>query len=97
MRPYRIHAEARAEIKAAATYYRDQRPGLEQRFLDTLDDAIRRIRTHPSLYRSIDGDLRKCRLPRFPFGIIFREREERIEILAVMHLRREPGYWKERR
>jgi len=29
-------------------------------------------------------------------GIIYRNEPERIYILAVMHLRREPGYWKDR-
>ena len=97
MKPYRIHPTARREIEAAALYYQEKQSGLERRFLNALEDAIRRIRTTPSIYRPIEGDIRKCRLPRFPFGVIFRDRPERIEILAVMHLRREPGYWKGRR
>ncbi|GAB6042013.1 type II toxin-antitoxin system RelE/ParE family toxin [Endothiovibrio diazotrophicus] len=100
MKPYRIHRAARREIGAAANYYREKQPGLERRFLDALEDAIRRVRTNPSIHRKVEDDIRKCRLPRFPrfpFGLLFRERLDRIEILAVMHLRRDPGYWKNRR
>ncbi|WP_424204564.1 hypothetical protein [Sulfuricaulis sp.] len=32
----------------------------------------------------------------FPYGIIYRVRFDVIEIIAVMHLRRSPGYWKQR-
>lgn len=32
----------------------------------------------------------------FPNGIIYRCRRNKIEILAVMHLHRKPGYWKSR-
>jgi hypothetical protein len=35
-------------------------------------------------------------LRRFPFVIIFREAAVRIEILAIAHGRRRPGYWRDR-
>ncbi len=34
---------------------------------------------------------------RFPFAILYRVEPERIVVVAVMHLRREPGYWRRRR
>ena len=92
----RWHEEARAETDAAAAFYRDKQPGLAQRFLDSLDDALRRIQRHPLVYRQVEGDVRKCRVPRFPYGVIYRVQATFIEIIAVIHLRRSPGYWKER-
>ena len=48
------------------------------------------------MYQAIRGDIRTCKLPRFPYGIIFRMKSEHIEIIAIMHLRRQPGYWRTR-
>jgi len=92
----RWHREARFEAGAAARFYAERQPGLDRRFLDILEDALHRIRRHPEMYQRVAGDVHKCKLPRFPYGIIYRTKPEAIEILAVMHLKREPGYWKAR-
>lgn len=91
------HEEARAEADSAAAFYRDKQSGLAQRFLDNLDIALQRIRRHPLVYRRVEGEIRKCRVPNFPYGVIYRIRPNDIEIIAVMQLRRSPGYWRERR
>jgi len=33
---------------------------------------------------------------RFPFGILYRIAGDEIQIVAIMHLRRKPGYWTKR-
>ena len=86
--------EALREVDAAAEFYQLKQPGLEIRFLDNLEEAASRISHRPYLYRKIEDDLRKCRLPHFPFAIIYRIHDEAIQIIAVMHIRRKPGYWK---
>ncbi|WP_417738002.1 type II toxin-antitoxin system RelE/ParE family toxin [Rosistilla oblonga] len=35
-------------------------------------------------------------MKRFPYVIVYRVATDRIEILAVAHGRRKPGFWKER-
>jgi toxin ParE1/3/4 len=91
-----FHPEADAEVVAAANYYEGQQEDLGKRFLSNVEDGLARIRINPRLYPLIDGDVRRCLTRTFPFGILFRDNEDRIEIIAVMHLRRKPGYWKER-
>ena len=90
------HADARLEADTAADFYNNQQPGLAQRFFDELDDALRRIKRHPEGYRQVEGNIRKCRVRHFPFGVIYRVQPDIVEIIAVMHLRRLPGYWKRR-
>lgn len=90
----RWHREARSEAHEAARFYAERQPGLDQRFLDLLEDALHRIRRRPEMYPKVEGDIHKCKLPHFPYGIIYRARSETVVILAVMHLKREPGYWK---
>jgi plasmid stabilization system protein ParE len=92
----RWHGEARAEADAAAAFYNEKQAGLAQRFLDDIEEALHRIQRHPYAYRLIEGDIRKCRVTHFPYGIIYRTRTDTIEIITVMHLRRSPGYWKQR-
>ncbi len=92
----RWHPEAQGEAAEAAQFYWERQPGLEQRFLDILEDALHRILRRPQLYPKVVGDIHKCKLPRFPYGLIYRAKPDAIEVLAVMHLRREPGYWKPR-
>ncbi len=91
-----FHPEADAELVAAANYYEGQQEDLGKRFISNIEDGLARIRINPLLYPLIDGDVRRCLTRTFPFGILFRESGDTIEIIAVMHLRRKPGYWKER-
>lgn len=88
--------EAQREAAEAAQFYWERQPGLEQRFLDILEDALHRILRRPRLYPQVVDDIHKCKLPRFPYGVIYRAKPDVIEVLAVMHLRREPGYWESR-
>lgn len=93
------HREARVEADEAAGFsgfYGARQPGLDRRFLDILEDALHRISRRPQMYPKVEGDMHKCRLPRFPYGVIYRAKPEGVEILAIMHMRREPGYWKAR-
>ncbi len=92
----RWHEKARAEADAAAAFYSDKQPGLAQRFLDDLEETLHRIQRRPRAYRQVEGEIRKCRVAHFPYGIIYRVRSEAIEIIAVMHLRQFPGYWRQR-
>lgn len=90
------HGEAKAEADAAAAFYHRERPGLALRFLDDLEEALHRVQRHPHVYRQVAIGIRKCRVRHFPYGVIYRLRGDLIEVIAIMHLRRSPGYWKER-
>jgi len=94
--PVHFHPEARRELLEAAGWYETQQPGLRGRFLAAAEDAVRRAEALPFLCTAVSDDIRQCRVRRFPYGVIFRPVSEGIEVLAVMHLHREPGYWRHR-
>jgi plasmid stabilization system protein ParE len=96
MTPIEFHPEAYAEFAAAVEYYESQQTGLGSRFLEAVADAVQRIQVTPLMYQVVEGDFRKCRVLRFPYGIIFRVSYDSIYIIAVMNLRRKPGYWRQR-
>ena len=65
-------------------------------FLDDLDRAVRRIAAYPLANTKLEGDLRRCLLSRFPYGIICGTDSEAVIVIAVAHLHREPRCWIDR-
>lgn len=65
-------------------------------FLTELDRTIAQISQHLQRYPWREFKTRRAVLRRFPFLIVFREGMEDIEIIAVAHGRRRPGYWRDR-
>lgn len=96
MKPVELHPEADSEMRAAARWYQSCQPGLGTRFLREVGNAGKRISDYPEACQILAGSVRRCLLEQFPFGILYRVEAERIYVLAVMHLSREPGYWKNR-
>ena len=80
----------------AAAWYESQQLHLGKRFLTSVQDAINRIELNPELYPVLEGDIRRCLTRTFPFGVLFRIKATEIEVTAVMHLHRDPDYWKNR-
>jgi toxin ParE1/3/4 len=91
-----IHPEAVAEAQAAAQWYRERSTLAADAFLSELDLAVERISEKPEMYSSYARGTRRYLLQRFPFYLIYRQVAEKIEIVAIAHGRRKPGYWKKR-
>ena len=96
MKPLRFQSAALLEAETACLFYEQRQAGLGGKFKTALRDACGRCAHAPLLHSLIGEGCRCCRLTRFPFGVIFREAEDGIEVVAVMHLQRQPGYWIER-
>lgn len=96
MKPVYYHCEADVELVAAAKYYQCQRTGLGRRFLQSVHKTLATIQESPKRYSYYDRPLRSCRVVGFPYRVVYDETPDAIHILAVMHLAREPDYWKHR-
>lgn len=88
--------EAKVEIREAAEYYEGCKEGLGQAFLKAVESTIHELSQNPLRWRKISGQFRRFLLKRFPYGVIYSITEDEIFIAAVMHLKRKPGYWKNR-
>lgn len=95
-KPVSIHPAALDEAQAAIDWYRARSMRAAWRFLDELSSAIERISKEPAQFPVFDFGTRRCVLPRFPYLVIFREASSELEVLAVAHARRAPGYWRDR-
>jgi toxin ParE2 len=90
---WRIEPAARLELVDAASWYDAAKLGLGADFLDEFEAGLRRIEELPNAWHALGDQLRRYRLKRFPYGIIYHVGEGEIVVIAVAHLHREPGYW----
>ena len=91
-----VHPEAVAEALAAAQWYRERSAFAADAFLAELDRAVERIAENPEMQSHYVRGTRRCLLQRFPFYLVYREVAGKLEIVAIAHGRRRPGYWKNR-
>ena len=87
---------AQEEMTAAARYYQAQSTSLGTEFLAEVERTIAAIVSHPKAAPKVKKDIRRRLLKWFPFGILYIATVDEIVVLAVMHLRRRPGYWQDR-
>ncbi len=93
-----LHPEARAELRSAALWYDERRPGLGDEFLAEVSAALGRICDAPDSYPAwprtrATALLRKATIKRFPYVIAFEKHEQHVLVLAVAHAKRRPLYW----
>jgi len=91
-----FHSEARLELAEAARWYNSQSLGLGSDFRREAKAAVARIVANPESFGILKDAIRCCLVHRFPYGILYEIRPDRVLIVAVMHLHRAPGYWKSR-
>ncbi|TLS67627.1 type II toxin-antitoxin system RelE/ParE family toxin [Mariprofundus erugo] len=85
-----------AELDEAVAWYEREQAGLERRFLNDFTHALNSIAAFPEGWHQLSRRTRRCRLRRFPYGVVYQLREGQILVIAVAHLHREPGYWQGR-
>jgi plasmid stabilization system protein ParE len=96
-RSIQIHPEAFCEEAEAATdWYAHRSRRAAERFLNELSRAIQQVSEHPERFPLFEFGTRRAVLRKFPYLIVFRETATSVEIVAVAHGRRRPGYWRDR-
>jgi hypothetical protein len=51
------------------------------------------IADKPSLFPRYDEEHRFAMLVRFPYSLVYQSLPDRVQVIAVAHSRRRPGYW----
>jgi hypothetical protein len=73
-----FHPDAEEEMLAAADYLDQRVPGLGEDFLSAVEEVARLARRNPSVGTPIGESARRLLLKPFPYGIIYRVREQGI-------------------
>jgi plasmid stabilization system protein ParE len=87
---------AKLDYNESFDWYGERSPAAALGFSAAVEEAFERIAAAPHRFSATDRGCRYCALKRYPFQIIFRERTRCIEIVAIAHAKRRPGYWRDR-
>ena len=93
---YIFHPEAEEELNVAVDYYNQCQANLGWDFSKEVYTAIQNILAFPEAWASLSKNTRRCLVNRFPFGVIYQNKDNKILIVAIMQLNRKPGYWHNR-
>jgi plasmid stabilization system protein ParE len=90
---YLLHPEADEEFAGAIRYYSEISPELGERFYREMERLFLEICADPERFRRFDPPARRHLSRDFPYAVIYLDKPGFIWIVAVMHMKRCPGYW----
>ena len=84
-----------AEYANAAAWYDGKRRGLGAEFAEAVRAALREIEERPLAWPSwpTRPEYRWFLMNRLPFAVFYRVTDTEVQITAVAHDKRKPGYW----
>ena len=92
MKSYQFLSAARQEYLQAGSYYAQVDSEIAGRFYEEIERLILEIRQDPQRFRIFEGKVRRHFSTFFPYAVLFLDRPGSIVIIAVMHMKRAPGY-----
>jgi plasmid stabilization system protein ParE len=92
----RFHPAAAEEAEAAYRWYAERSSAAAHGFREELRHAVEAVAEAPNRWPRYGARTRRYIFPRFPFSLIYRLRGNDVEVLAVAHGKRRPGYWRSR-
>lgn len=92
-----IHPLAIAEARAAHRWYLRRSARAARCFRLALEAAIQQITESPERWSTYLHGTRCRPLRRFPYIVVYREQPDRVQVVALAHGRRRPGYWQRRK
>lgn len=93
---FEYHPEAITEAWEAFHWYEERSEVAAENFWQELRRARESVTQHPHSWSHFLYGTRCFRLKRFPYGLIYVVGDDRIVGVAVAHLKRRPGYWRDR-
>jgi hypothetical protein len=93
---FEFHPEAILETVEATEWYAERSLNAERRFKAELRKAEKLVTRDPEAWGRYLYGTRCYKLNRFPFGLVYVQRSEKIIGIAVAHFKRRPGYWRKR-
>lgn len=94
----RVHPAASTELGEGAEYYFARAPSAAEAFLRAYQDAANTAMRYPEIGSrgTRSPAVRRWRLRGFPYSIVYRNTGGDLQIIAVAHHSRRPGYCHDR-
>ena len=96
VKPIGFHPSADRELTDASLQYAAINAPLGRGFAEQFDELLLEVRTGPKRYRMFDPPMRRHFKRRFPYAILYVDQPEMVLVIAVMHFKQRPGYWRGR-
>jgi plasmid stabilization system protein ParE len=90
------HPLAEEEAMAAFDWYFSRSPAAARAFNLHLERAEEQATSYPTRWSAYFHGTRRFSMKRYPYALVYLQRDDEIYVVAVAHLRRRPGYWKNR-
>jgi len=91
-----FHPDALKEAESARDWYAERSLFASRAFLSELFRSVEKIAENPEMWPLFEKGTRRYVFERFPFNLIYRTVNKKLQIVAVAHAKRKPGYWKNR-
>ena len=91
--PVDFRPEAIDEVEEARDWYAARSAKKLAAFDATLSNVVRWIGANPGSYPEAAPGIRSAALSPLPYAVVYRELSGSVEVIAVAHARRRPGYW----
>lgn len=81
----RLLETAQAELDEAISWYAEQAPGLGNAFLIETLKTMQLIEQYPNAWHPLTTHIRRCRLRRFPYSVVYTQDGADLLVLAIAH------------
>ena len=88
-----VHPQARAEALEVRAWYQKRDPILAEAFVDEMESALAHVAERPKAWPPFESGTRRYLRQRFPYSIVYRICGSTLEVVAIAHASRRPGYW----
>jgi plasmid stabilization system protein ParE len=91
-----VRPAAEADIAEAVAWYEARSPGLGTEFVRAVDACLGLVERFPEAQAEVYRHARRALLRRFPYAVFYVVHAETIDVIACLHVRRDPRRWRSR-
>lgn len=94
--PLKLLPAAASDLSEARDWYEQRRQGLGREFVLEVDKTLDSVSVNPNAHAAGYHLVRQALVDRFPYIVFYRIAEREIEVLAILHAKRNPRVWRSR-
>ena len=91
-----VTSAAERDFTEALCWYAERSQRAAEGFDAEFQRALEQIAADPERFPHCDDLHRFYLMRRYPYQVMYRQREDQLIIVAIAHAKRRPGYWRDR-
>ncbi len=91
-----LTSDAKNDLKIASNWYNKKRANLGKEFFENVENCLPILQKNPYQFANIYKNVRKLKIDKFPYSILYIVKNEQIIIFAIFHTSRNPETWQEK-